>query len=202
LYAADIGRGPDGRWRVLADRTQAPSGLGYALENRMVLARTFPDVFHDLHVERFPAFFQAFRDGLVAGAERADPRICLLTSGPYSSTYVEQAALARYLGLMLVEGDDLVMQDGRLHVRTVSGLKRADALWRRIDGDYLDPLELNPASRLGVPGLIEALRNGSLVMANMPGSGMVESGALAPYLPAIADRLLGEPLRLASPRAW
>jgi uncharacterized circularly permuted ATP-grasp superfamily protein/uncharacterized alpha-E superfamily protein len=202
LYAADIGRGPDGRWQVLADRTQAPSGLGWALENRMVLARTFPDFFQDLHVERLPAFFQAFREGLALGAERADPRICLLTSGPYSSTYVEQAALARYLGLMLVEGDDLVMRDGALHVRTVSGLKRADALWRRIDADYLDPLELNPASRLGVPGVIEALRNGSLVMGNMPGSGLVESAALAPYLDGIARRLLGEPLRLGHPRAW
>ncbi|HEV7440243.1 MAG TPA: circularly permuted type 2 ATP-grasp protein, partial [Methylobacterium sp.] len=202
LYAADIGRGPDGRWRVLADRTQAPSGLGYALENRMVLTRTYPDLYQDLQVERLPSFFQSFREGLAAGAERADPRICLLTSGPYSSTYVEQAALARYLGLMLVEGDDLVMQDGCLHVRTVSGLKRADALWRRIDADYLDPLELNPASRLGVPGLIEALRNGSLVMANMPGSGMVESGALAAYLPGIARALLGEDLRLESPRTW
>ncbi|WP_246692720.1 circularly permuted type 2 ATP-grasp protein [Methylobacterium sp. WL64] len=202
LYAADIGRGPDGRWQVLADRTQAPSGLGWALENRMVLARTFPDFFQDLHVERLPAFFQAFREGLALGAERSDPRICLLTSGPYSSTYVEQAALARYLGLMLVEGDDLVMRDGALHVRTVSGLKRADALWRRIDADYLDPLELNPASRLGVPGVIEALRNGSLVMANMPGSGLVESAALAPYLDGIARRLLGTPLRLGHPRAW
>ncbi|MEA1834262.1 circularly permuted type 2 ATP-grasp protein [Methylobacterium durans] len=202
LYAADIGRGPDGRWRVLADRTQAPSGLGYALENRMVLTRAFPDLYQDLHVERLPAFFQAFRQALAAGSERSEPRICLLTSGPFSSTYVEQAALARYLGLMLVEGDDLVMQDGCLHVRTVSGLKRADVLWRRIDADYLDPLELNPASRLGIPGVIDALRNGSLVMGNMPGSGMVESGALAAYLPRIARALTGEDLRLESPRTW
>lgn len=202
LYAADLGRGPDGRWQVLADRTQAPSGLGWALENRMVLARTFPDFFQDLHIERLPAFFQAFREGLALGAERADPRICLLTSGPYSSTYVEQAALARYLGLMLVEGDDLVVRDGQLHVRTVSGLKRADAVWRRIDADYLDPLELDPASRLGVPGMLEALRSGSLVMANMPGSGLVESAALAPYLDGLCRRLLGEPLRLSHPRSW
>jgi uncharacterized circularly permuted ATP-grasp superfamily protein/uncharacterized alpha-E superfamily protein len=202
LYAADLGRGPDGRWQVLADRTQAPSGLGWALENRMVLARTFPDFFQDLHVERLPGFFQAFREGLALGSERADPRIGLLTSGPYSSTYVEQAALARYLGLMLVEGDDLVMQDGRLHVRTVAGLKRADALWRRIDADYLDPLELDPVSRLGVPGVLEALRNGSLVMTNMPGSGLVESTALSPYLDGLCRRLLGEPLRLSHPKAW
>ena len=139
LYAADVTRGPDGRWRVLADRTQSPSGPGYALENRLVLTRAFPDLHADLQVERLAAFFQAFRDGLAVGAERSDPRICLLTSGVFSSTYVEQAALARYLGLLLVEGDDLVMQDGALHIRTVSGLKRADVLWRRIDSDYIDP---------------------------------------------------------------
>ncbi len=202
FYAADLTRGPDGTWRVLADRTQSPSGPGYALENRMVLTRAFPDIHTDLRVERLASFFQAFRDGLAVGAHRSDPRICLLTSGPFSSTYVEQAALARYLGLLLVEGDDLVMQDGVLHVRTVSGLKRADVLWRRIDSDYLDPLELNPASRLGVPGLVEALRNGNLVVGNMPGSGLLESGALAAYLPGIARALLGTDLTLAGPRTW
>ncbi len=202
IYAADVGRGPDGRWQVLADRTQAPSGLGYALENRMVLARAFPDLFADLHVERLPGFFQAFRSGLAAACERSDPRICLLTSGPYSSTYVEQAALARYLGFLLVEGDDLVVSDGLVHVRTVAGLKRADALWRRIDADYLDPLELRTDSRLGVPGLLEVLRRGGVVMGNMPGSGVVESAALSPYLPGIARALTGEDLRLTGPRTW
>ncbi|GJD31296.1 hypothetical protein PMNALOAF_2550 [Methylobacterium adhaesivum] len=202
LYAADVTRGPDGRWQVLADRTQSPSGPGYALENRMVLTRAFPDLYTDLHVERLAPFFQAMRQGLAEGAQRSDPRICLLTSGPFSSTYVEQAVLARYLGLLLVEGDDLVMQGGALHVRTVSGLKRADALWRRIDSDYVDPLELNPSSRLGVPGLIEALRNGSLVVGNMPGSGILESGALAAYLPGIARRLIGRDLCLSGPRTW
>lgn len=202
LYAADIGRGPDGRWRVLADRTQAPSGPGYALENRMVLTRAFPDLYADLHVERLAPFFQAFREGLVMGAQRSDPRIGLLTSGPLSSTYVEQAALARYLGLLLVEGDDLAMQDGALHVRTVSGLKRIDVLWRRIDSDYIDPLELNPASRLGISGVLDALRNGSLVVGNMPGSGILESGALGAYLPRIARHLLGTDLTLDGPRTW
>ena len=202
LYAADIGRGPDGRWRVLADRTQAPSGPGYALENRMVLTRAFPDLYADLHVERLAPFFQAFRDGLVMGAQRSDPRIGLLTSGPLSSTYVEQAALARYLGLLLVEGDDLVMQDGALHVRTVSGLKRTDVLWRRIDSDYIDPLELNPASRLGISGVLEALRNGSLVVGNMPGSGILESGALGAYLPRIARYFLGTDLHLEGLKSW
>ncbi|MFD1355368.1 circularly permuted type 2 ATP-grasp protein, partial [Methylorubrum suomiense] len=202
IYAADIGRGPDGRWQVLADRTQAPSGLGYALENRMVLARAFPDLFADLHVVRLPGFFQAFRSGLAAACDRSDPRICLLTSGPYSSTYVEQAALARYLGFLLVEGDDLVVSDGLVHVRTVAGLKRADALWRRIDADYLDPLELRTDSRLGVPGILEVMRRGGVVMGNMPGAGVLESAALSPYLPRIAEALTGESLRLSGPRTW
>ena len=202
IYAADVGRGPDGRWQVLADRTQAPSGLGYALENRMVLARALPDLFSDLQVERLPAFFQAFRAGLAAACKRSDPRICLLTSGPYSSTYVEQAALARYLGLLLVEGDDLAVRDGLLHVRTIAGLKRTDAVWRRIDADYLDPMELRTDSRLGVPGILQVLRQGGAVVGNMPGSGVLESAALSPYLPAIARRLTGEELRLNGPRTW
>ncbi|CAO4171765.1 Circularly permuted type 2 ATP-grasp protein [Methylorubrum populi] len=202
IYAADVGRGPDGRWQVLADRTQAPSGLGYALENRMVLARALPDLFSDLQVERLPAFFQAFRAGLAAACKRSDPRICLLTSGPYSSTYVEQAALARYLGLLLVEGDDLAVRDGLLHVRTIAGLKRTDAVWRRIDADYLDPMELRTDSRLGVPGILQVLRQGGAVVGNMPGSGVLESAALAPYLPAITRRLTGEELRLTGPRTW
>ena len=202
IYAADVGRAPDGHWRVLADRTQAPSGLGYALENRMVLGRAFPDLFTDLHVERLPGFFQAFRESLASACARTDPRICLLTSGPYSSTYVEQAALARYLGFLLVEGDDLVVQDGQLHVRTVAGLKRADALWRRIDADYLDPMELRSDSRLGVPGLLEVLRRGNVVLGNMPGSGVLESGALDPFLSRIARERLGEDLRLSGPRSW
>ena len=202
IYAADVGRGPDGRWQVLADRTQAPSGLGYALENRMVLARAFPDLFSDLHVERLPGFFQAFRAGVAAACERSDPRICLLTSGPYSSTYVEQAALARYLGFLLVEGDDLAVRDGLLHVRTIAGLKRTDAVWRRIDADYLDPMELRSDSRLGVPGILEVLRRGGTVVGNMPGSGVLESAALGPYLPGIARALTGEELRLTGPRTW
>ncbi|MBL8589197.1 MAG: circularly permuted type 2 ATP-grasp protein, partial [Methylobacteriaceae bacterium] len=113
LYAADLGRGPDGRWWVLGDRTQAPSGAGYALENRLVMSRAFPTLARDMNVLRLAPFFRAFRAGLAAGAERMQPRICLLTPGPLSETYFEQAYLARYLGLLLVEGDDLVVHDGR-----------------------------------------------------------------------------------------
>ena len=116
VYACDLGRGPDGRWWVLGDRTQAPSGAGYALENRLAMARAFPDLYRAMNVERLASFFQGFRAGLVSRARRADPRICLLTPGPLSETYFEQAYLARYLGFLLVEGGDLVMRDDMVHV--------------------------------------------------------------------------------------
>ncbi|QUD90878.1 circularly permuted type 2 ATP-grasp protein [Phenylobacterium montanum] len=202
LYAADLGRGPDGRWWVLDDRTQAPSGAGYALENRLVLSRAYPQLYAGMNVERLAPFFGAFRDGLAASAERAEPRICLLTPGPYSETYFEQAHLARYLGFLLVEGEDLVVREGKAHVRTIAGLKRADVLWRRVDADFVDPLELNSASRLGVPGLLEAIRAGGVVVTNLPGSGLVESRALLGFLPALARQLLGQDLKLPNIATW
>lgn len=202
IYAADLGRGPDGRWWVLGDRTQAPSGAGYALENRLALSRAFPELYRELHVERLAAFFEGFRDGLAATAERSEPRICLLTPGPLSQTYFEHAYLARYLGFLLVEGADLMMRDGRLHVRTIAGLKRADVLWRRIDADFADPLELNARSRLGVPGLMEAVRSGKLAMANAIGSGAVEARALLGFMPSLAETILGEELALSNVATW
>ncbi len=202
LYACDLGRAPDGGWWVLGDRTQAPSGAGYALENRLALGRAFPDLFRGLNVQRLAAFFAGFRAGLVQSAVRADPRICLLTPGPLSETYFEQAYLARYLGFMLVEGSDLVMRDDRIHVRTIAGLKRADVIWRRVDGDFSDPLELNAASHLGVAGMVHAIRRGAVVVANGPGSGVAESRALMSFLPSLAQKVLGEPLRLPNVATW
>jgi uncharacterized circularly permuted ATP-grasp superfamily protein/uncharacterized alpha-E superfamily protein len=202
LYAADLGRGPDGRWWVLSDRTQAPSGAGYELENRLVLSRAYPSLYNAMNVRRLAPFFDALRRGLASAAERHDPRICLLTPGPFSETYFEQAHLARYLGFLLVEGDDLVVRDGRVWVRTIAGLKRADVILRRVDADFIDPLELNSASRLGVPGLLEAIRGGGVAVLNMPGSGVVESRALLGFLPKLCRRLLGEELRLPSVATW
>ncbi|MBV9569155.1 MAG: circularly permuted type 2 ATP-grasp protein, partial [Hyphomicrobiales bacterium] len=202
LYAADLGRGPDGRWWVLGDRAQAPSGAGYALENRLVLSRALPLLYNEMNVERLASFFQAFRAGLRGAASRSEPRICLLTPGSLSETYFEQAYLARYLGFLLVEGDDLLMRDGHLHVRTIAGLKRADVIWRRVDGDFTDPLDLNAASRLGVPGLTQALREGNVVVANMPGSGVIEAPALLSFLPSLSRRLVGEELKLPNVATW
>ena len=202
IYAADLGRGPDGRWWVLDDRAQAPSGAGYALENRLVLSRAFPNLYNAMNVQRLAGFFDALRKGLAQAADRSDPRICLLTPGPFSETYFEQAHLARYLGFLLVEGDDLLVRDGRVYVRTIAGLKRADVILRRVDADFVDPLELNSASRLGTPGLLEAVRSGGVAVLNMPGSGVVESKALQGFLPRLSRRLLGEELKMPNIATW
>ncbi len=202
FYAADLGRGPDGKWWVLGDRAQAPSGAGYAVENRLVLARAFPSLYREMKVRRLAGFFRDFRAGLVAAAKRSDPRICLMTPGPWSETYSEHVYLARYLGFLLVEGEDLVAGDGKLHVRTVAGPKRVDVVWRRVDPDWLDPLEGNAASRLGAPGFFDAIRQGSVTLANMPGAGLVESRALMSFLPALSQRLMGEDLRLPNIATW
>jgi uncharacterized circularly permuted ATP-grasp superfamily protein/uncharacterized alpha-E superfamily protein len=202
LYAADLGRGPDGRWWVLSDRSQAPSGMGYALENRLVSSRAFPELYRQMNVERLAPFFRSFREGLAASAERSEPRICLLSPGTYSETYFEQAHLARYLGFLLVEGADLVVRDGLAHVRTIAGLKRADVIWRRIDADYADPLELNANSRLGASGLVDAIRGGKVLVANALGSGVVESPALMSFLPKLSRRLTGADLTLPNIATW
>src|SRR5476651_2362388 len=202
LYAADVGRGPDGRWWVLGDRTQAPSGAGYALENRLVLSRAFTALYKSMNVERVAPFFEAFRDSLRASADRDDPRIGVLTPGAFSETYFEQATLARYLGFLLVEGEDLAVSGDRIHIRTVAGLKRLDVLLRRVDSNFLDPLELDASSHLGVPGLIDVLRKNGVVVANMPGSGVMEARALLGFLPSLSRRFFGEDLKMPHIATW
>src|ERR1700752_359153 len=202
LYAADVGRGPDGRWWVLSDRTQAPSGAGYALENRLVLSRAFASLFKSMNVERLAPFFEAFRDSLRGSADRDEPRIGVLTPGSIRDTYFEHATLARYLGFLLVEGDDLAVSGDRIHIRTVAGLKRLDVLLRRVDSNSLDPLELDASSHLGVPGLIDVLRKDGVVVANMPGSGVLEARALLGFLPSLCRRLLSENLIMPHIATW
>jgi uncharacterized circularly permuted ATP-grasp superfamily protein/uncharacterized alpha-E superfamily protein len=202
LYAADVGRGPDGRWWVLGDRTQAPSGAGYALENRLVLSRAFTSLYKSMNVERVAPFFEAFREALRGSADRDEPRIGVLTPGSFSETYFEHATLARYLGFLLVEGDDLAVSGDRIYIRTVAGLKRLDVLLRRVDSNSLDPLELDASSHLGVAGLIDVLRKDGVVVANMPGSGVLESRALLGFLPALSRRLLGEDLKMPHIATW
>ncbi len=201
IYAADLGRGPDGEWRVLADHVRAPTGAGYALENRLAASRVMGTLQQRLHVQRLAGFFSAFRDGLAAACNRADPRIGLLTPGRYNQSYAEQAHLARYLGLLLVEGEDLAVREGRLYVRTIEGLKRIDALWRRMDSRFIDPLAFDATSAIGVPGLMDAVANGT-VIANAPGVGVVESTALGAFLPVLARRLTGQNLLLPNIATW
>ncbi|MDR3497200.1 MAG: circularly permuted type 2 ATP-grasp protein [Ancalomicrobiaceae bacterium] len=202
LYAADVSRAPDGRWWVLNDRTQAPSGLGYAIENRIALSRAVPELFRSLNVDRLAAFYQRFRASLANLAGRPDPRIAVLSPGPLNETYFEHAYLARSMGFLLVEGGDLTVHRDAVYVRTVDGAQRVDAIIRRIDADFADPLELNTASRLGVPGLIEAIRAGTIILANALGSGVAEAPALGAYLPALARRLIGEDLQLSNLATW
>jgi uncharacterized circularly permuted ATP-grasp superfamily protein/uncharacterized alpha-E superfamily protein len=203
-YAADLARSPDGKWWVVGDRTQAPSGAGYALENRLVVSKVFPQLFRDLRVQHMAHFFAALRDAMLYWAPKGDgpPLIALLTPGPYNETYFEHALLARYLGLTLVEGSDLTVRHGCVWMKTVDGLRRVHGLLRRQDDDYCDPLELRSNSALGIAGLTDCARRGSVMLGNALGSGVLESGGLLGYLPELSERLLGEPLKMPSVATW
>src|SRR6476646_9597248 len=202
FYAVDVGRSPTGHWWVLGDRTQAPSGAGYALENRLALSRAMPDVYRELRVERLAPFFQAVQAELSGLNRQDDSRVCVLTPGPLNETYFEHAYLARSLGFLLVEGEDLTVRDDGVFIRTVSGLKRAEVLVRRLDADFADPLALNARSRLGVPGLVQAVRDGTVVIANALGSGVVEARAMSSFLPALAPAVLGSDLAVPNVAPW
>jgi len=203
IIGFDLAHGPDGRWWVVGQRTQAPSGLGYLLENRIAISRQFPKAFAGMKVQRLAASYRALMNGIKAMApEGENARIALLTPGPYNETYFEHAYLARYLGLTLVEGNDLTVRDERLFLKTLAGLEPVHALIKRVDDQWLDPLELRTDSTLGVPGLLQVLRAGNLLLANAPGSAPLESSALLGFLPAISEHLLGEPLALPSLATW
>jgi uncharacterized circularly permuted ATP-grasp superfamily protein/uncharacterized alpha-E superfamily protein len=202
FYAVDVGRGADGRWWVLGDRAQAPSGAGYAIENRLALSRAIPDLYRTTRVERVAPFFQALQAELYSLSRQDDAHICLLTPGAMSETYFEHAYLARYLGLLLVEGEDLIVRDDGVFIRTVSGLQRTEVLLRRIDADFADPLELNAASRLGVPGLLQAVRDDKVVIINALGAGLIEARAMLAFLPALAPIVLGADLAIQNVATW
>jgi uncharacterized circularly permuted ATP-grasp superfamily protein/uncharacterized alpha-E superfamily protein len=204
LYAADLVRRSDGGVEVLSDRTQAPSGAGYTLENRIVLSRVLPSVFRQCNVRRLAPFFSSLRTSLASlgPAPRAAPRVVLLTPGPYNETYFEHVYLARYLGYTLVQGNDLTVRDARVYLKTLSGLHPVDVILRRVDDDFCDPVELTPNSFLGVPGLIQAAREGNVAIANALGSGVLQGPGFLPFLPALCRRLLGEELQLPSVRTW
>jgi uncharacterized circularly permuted ATP-grasp superfamily protein/uncharacterized alpha-E superfamily protein len=203
IAAFDLARGPDGQWAVVSQRTQAPSGLGYLLENRLLISRQFPQAFEAMNIQRLAASYRVWVESLKAHSPAgAQAHVALLTPGPYNETYFEHAYLARYLGLTLVEGSDLTVRDERLYLRTLRGLEPVHVLLKRLDDEFLDPLELRADSTLGIPGLLQAVRAGHVVVANAPGSAFLESPALLGFLPALSETLLGESLLLPALDTW
>lgn len=219
-YAVDLARAPNGQWWVVSDRTQTPTGAGYALENRTIISSAFPELFRDLNIERLSGFFASMRDslahwghrvaanqaqtvpGVTALGQGEPPLIVILTPGPYNETYHEQSFLAGYLGYPLVHGSDLTVRNGIVWLKTIAGLKPVHVILRRIDDDYCDPLELNADSLLGVAGLTQSARLGNVLIANALGSNVLQSGALLGFLPNLCQSLLGEALRMPSVATW
>ena len=204
ILAVDLARSADGQWWVLADRAQSPSGAGYALENRIVLAETFPDLFREFQVKRLSSYFRTLRTNLMrlSPAMERNPLIVLLTPGPLNETYFEHSYLAKYLGFTLAQGGDLTVRDSRVFLKTLEGLKQVNVIMRRVDDSFCDPIELRSGSFLGVAGLVEAVRAGNVVVANALGSGVIETPSLMPFLPGLSRRFLGEKLRLPSVATW
>jgi uncharacterized circularly permuted ATP-grasp superfamily protein/uncharacterized alpha-E superfamily protein len=204
LHGCDLGRSPQGQWWVLSDRTQAPSGTGYAWENRTVVSRVLPEQIRDCNIQRLGGFFRQQREMLfkLAPAGRSHPNIVLLTPGPHNETYFEHAYLARHLGFPLIEGADLTVRDRRVFLKTIEGLQPVDVILRRVDDWFCDPLELRSDSFLGVSGLIEATRAGNVTVANALGTGLLESPAFLAFLPGLCRHLLSEELLLPSIATW
>jgi uncharacterized circularly permuted ATP-grasp superfamily protein/uncharacterized alpha-E superfamily protein len=207
IAAFDLARASDGGWWVVSQRTQAPSGLGYLLENRLTISGMFPEAFKELRVQHLATSYRRLMDMLYklspgGLSAHTPPRIVLLTPGPYNETYFEQTYLARYLGVTLVEGSDLVVRDKLLYLKTLHGLERVHAVLRRLDDDFCDPLELRSDSTLGVPGLLQVMRAGNVLVANSLGTSFLESPAINGFLPAMSRRLLEADLLLPSLPSW
>ncbi|MDR5881338.1 circularly permuted type 2 ATP-grasp protein [Caballeronia sp. LZ032] len=215
IVAVDLARAPSGEWTVIAHRTEVPSGLGYVLENRLIVASLFADPFRAMRVSRLAASYaqliatiaQAARATMrddEGGRSSADdvPHIALLSPGPFSETYFEHVFLARYFGVTLVEGKDLTVRHDKLYLKTLAGLSRVHAVLRRLDDAFCDPVELRADSSIGVPGLLQVMRAGNVMVSNVPGAGFTESPALNAFLPGIAQALLGETLELPTVPTW
>lgn len=204
FHAADMIRDSTGQIVIIGDRTQSPSGAGYALENRTVLSRVLPSLFRDSQVHRLSLFFQSIRSTLssLASDQTDAPLIVILTPGAYSETYFEHTYLSNYLGYPLVQGSDLVVRDGAVWLKSLNGLSKVDVILRRVDDIYCDPVELKSDSYLGIPGLIEVIRAGNVVVSNPLGSGILETPALLKYMPQISQHFLGRELQIPSVSTW
>ncbi|KPK25032.1 MAG: hypothetical protein AMK69_15375 [Nitrospira bacterium SG8_3] len=202
FLAFDVARAPDGQWWVLRDRTEAPTGAGFALENRIIVSRALPNLFDDTHVQRLSSFFQSFNEHFLRFSQRDDPLAVVLSPGPQNATYFEHAYLSRYLGYPVVEGSDMTVRDDRLFLKTVDGLKPVDLVLRRIYSDLCDPLELTTESTLGIPGLLQSIRAGHVTMANALGSGLVDSEVLLSFLPTLCRFFFSEGLHIPSVATW
>ncbi|MCD9198473.1 circularly permuted type 2 ATP-grasp protein [Aeromicrobium wangtongii] len=204
LAAADLGRNAAGDWQVLADRAQAPSGIGFAMENRRVISRVLPELYRQAGLHRMAPFFQALRATLIDSApgHASNPRVVVLSPGTHSETAYDQAFIASSLGFPLVEGSDLVMRQGAVWMRVFDRLERVDVILRRVDADWSDALELRKGSQLGVSGLSEAVRRGTVRVVNGLGAGVLENPGMLPYMSAMCELLLDEPLRLPSVQTY
>ncbi len=204
LYSADMARSPDGKIWIVNDRTQAPSGSGYALENRMAMTRVIPEVFNGLKVRQLSSYFNALRNGLneIAPQQKQNPRIVILTPGPGNETYFEHSYLSSHLGYTLVQGNDLMVKDNFVWLKTLGGLERVDVILRRVDDVYCDPLELKEDSQLGIPGLLQAVRSGNVSIANPLGSSVLENPGLMPFLQSLSRYFFNEDLIMPTIASW
>ncbi|MEM6631759.1 MAG: circularly permuted type 2 ATP-grasp protein [Bacteroidota bacterium] len=204
LYGADISKGPDERIWIVGDRTQAPSGWGYALENRISMTRVLPELFESSHIHKITDFFDTFSRRLsnLAPSGKRSPLIVILTPGPYNETYFEHAYLAALEGFVLAQGEDLMVREAKVWLKTLGGLEQVDVIVRRVDSSYCDPLELYPGSQLGVPGLLEAVRQGNVRIANPIGSGILENPGIMAFFSNICKFYGGEDLKIPNIATW
>lgn len=204
IYSADLARGPDGRMWVVNDRTQAPSGMGYALENRYSTSRILPGIFKDINVKQPSQFFFEFNQMLIEAAHqnKDNPNIVILTPGPLNETYFEHAYMSSFLGYPLVNGNDLVVRNGKVWMKSLKELKQVDVILRRVDDVFMDPLELREDSYLGVAGLLDVVRQQNVTIINPIGSGVLENSGLIPFMNAICKYFFKEELILPQIASW
>ena len=204
IHAADLARGPDGRMWVVNDRTQAPSGMGYALENRYSLSRTAPNLFKGINVRQPTHFFSKLNQMLIGAApeHKSNPSIVILTPGPLNETYFDHAYMASFLGYPLVTGNDLVVRNGKVWMKTLKALKQVDVILKRVDDPFMDPLELREDSYLGVAGLLQAVRDQQVAIVNPIGAGVLENSGLIPFMNGICNYFLNEDLILPQIASW